>query len=162
MKDFLVFVPLTVAFLSVKSTLMPTVPVFDLPLIVAFYLAYTRPSLHGVVLCFVLGYLDNVFNSSVIGASSSALALVYGLTHLAAKRVHFTSAVSRAAGCMAAALVKGTLIYFVWRGINPDLHYVSGVVPVAVATAIFAPIIISLIEKNRVMGSAGRAEGGLA
>ncbi|MEE8575313.1 MAG: hypothetical protein V3T30_07865, partial [Thermodesulfobacteriota bacterium] len=99
MKDFLIFIPLTALYLAFKSTVLPTLPLFDLPLIIVFFLAYRCPSIHGVFLAFFLGYLDNIFSASIIGSSSFSLVLIYCLTFVAAKRVHFTNPPARVLGC---------------------------------------------------------------
>jgi hypothetical protein len=55
MRDFLIFLPISLFFLALRSTLFKGFPLPDIPLLIVFYVAYTRPSLEGVVLSFVLG-----------------------------------------------------------------------------------------------------------
>ncbi len=145
MKEFLVFVPLTVLFLAIKSTLFVNFPLPDLPLIIVFYMGYRRASLEGVLLAFALGYLDDAFNGSIIGSSSFALTSIFLAIFLLSKKVQFSTPALRAGGVGAAALIKGVLSYAVLRFTNVDVYFFTHVVLHAVVTgALASPVIIGL------------------
>ena len=95
MKEFLLFLPLTIIYLALKSTLFASFPLPDIPLIMVFYLASRKASVEGALFAFVLGYLDDAFSGSVIGASSFALVLIYLGTHLMSMLVEFTTPVGQ-------------------------------------------------------------------
>lgn len=143
MKEFLLFLPLTIIYLILKSTLFAAFPLPDIPLIMVFYLASRKASVEGALLAFVLGYLDDAFSGSVIGASSFALVLIFLSTHLMSMLVEFTTPVARAAGAAAAALVKGAAVYYVLRYANVDAYFFTHVMLQALVTGFFAPPVIS-------------------
>ena len=60
MKEFLIFLPLTILYLALKSALFPNVPAPDIPLIIIFYMASRKASIEGVLLAFVLGYVEDI------------------------------------------------------------------------------------------------------
>src|SRR3989304_4815710 len=73
MREFLVFLPLTIAYFALKSTLFAGFPLPDIPLIIVFYMAYRKAAVAGVLSAFAFGYLDDAFSGGIIGTSSFAL-----------------------------------------------------------------------------------------
>lgn len=146
MRDFLIFLPITLLFLALKSTLFQGVPLPDLPLIIVFYVAYSRPSLGGVVLSFVLGYIDDVFSGAVMGSSSLSLVFVFAAVYLATAKVHFSTAGVKALGASVMALVKGTITYLVLSFMNLHIPFLAYVLPTVFLTGLFAPALIALIS----------------
>lgn len=147
MKEFLVFLPLTIVYLALKSTLFPAFPLPDIPLIMVFYLASRKASTEGALFAFVIGYLDDAFSGGVIGTSSFALIVIFICVHLLSMVVQFSSPVSRAAGAAGAALVKGAATYYVLRFANVDVYFLTHVVLQALVTGFFAPPVITLLQK---------------
>ncbi len=143
MKEFLLFLPITALYLALKSTLFASIPVPDLPLIIVFYVAYSRDSLEGAFLGFVLGYMDDAFNGGIIGTSSFALVFIFLGVHLIARRVHFSTPAMRAGGAAAASIIKGLLSYAVLRYANVNAYFFSYMVLSALVTGICAPPIIT-------------------
>ena len=94
MKDFLIFIPATIVYLAVKSTIFASFPVPDLPLIMVFYLGYTRPSLEGALLCFVVGYIEDALAGGVTGSTSFALIFIFLCAYFLSRKVQFTSSVN--------------------------------------------------------------------
>src|SRR5574337_1212532 len=145
MKESLVFIPLTIVFLAIKSTLFVGFPLPDLPLIIVFYMGYRRASLEGVLLAFALGYLDDAFNGSIIGSTSFALTSIFLAIFLLSKKAQFSTPALRAAGVGAAALIKGILSYAVLKSTNVDVYFFTHVVLQAVVTgALASPVIMGL------------------
>ncbi|MDO8427359.1 MAG: rod shape-determining protein MreD [Deltaproteobacteria bacterium] len=149
MKELLLFLPLSIVFLAIKSTLFVSLPLPDLPLIIIFYMGYRRASLEGVLLSFALGYLDDAFNGSIIGSTSFALVTIFLAVFLLSKKVQFSTPALRAGGVGAAAIIKGLLSYSVLRFTNVDVYFFTQVILHAVVTGVFAsPIIIGLQKLN--------------
>ncbi|MEE9614268.1 MAG: hypothetical protein V3W31_04850 [Thermodesulfobacteriota bacterium] len=157
MRDFLIFLPLTVVFLSVKSTLFPGLPLPDLPLVIVFHIAYARPSVHGVVLAFMLGYVDDVFSGAIIGSTSFSLLFFFIVVYVLSKKVHFSGAAAGVLGTALGVALKGALSYAIVVSINPDLAFAGHVLPVAVVTGLSAPFIIAGIE--RITGFREKSQG---
>lgn len=147
MKEFLIFLPLTIVYLGFKSTLFANIPVPDLPLIIAFFMAYRKLSIEGVLLAFVLGYIDDAFGGGIMGSTSFSLIFIFLSVHLLSKIVHFSTPAIRAGGAGAAALVKGILTYYILRFANLEVHFLPHVLLQAVMTGIFAPAIITLLMR---------------
>lgn len=161
MKNFLIFLAITIIYLSFKSTILPSVPTPDIPLIIVFFMAYNSASTKGVVLSFIIGYLDDVLNGSIIGTTSFTLVFIYAATHLLAKRMHFSNLSSKVIGCGVASLLKGTLSYIIWRSVSQEVSFFAHVIPTAIITALFAPFIISIFERYPSLSGADASEGGI-
>ncbi|MCK4738626.1 MAG: rod shape-determining protein MreD [Deltaproteobacteria bacterium] len=146
MKEFILFIPLTIIYWSFKSTVLPGFPLPDLSLVLVFYLATKRNTLGGVILAFVLGFIDDSFSSALLGTSSFALILVYLLVQVLMQKMHFTRAPIIAMGAFALTLFKGSVMWVLlyYSGISISYFYVF--VPTAVTTALFTPALTSLIE----------------
>ena len=148
MKDFFGFTLLVIIYLAFRTTVMTSVPMPDLPVVIAFFLSYKRPNLVGLILVFFLGYTSDVLMGSVIGITSFTLVIVYAANHLVAARFHYGNHLLRAVGCGVATLVSGTLAFLILSFINEDVRFFINVVPQAVVTALFAPFIITLFERG--------------
>lgn len=146
MKEFLLFLPLTIIYLALKSTIFAAFPLPDIPLIMVFYLASRKASTEGAVFAFVLGYLDDAFSGGVIGTSSFALLVIFLSVHLLSMVVQFTTPAARAGGAAGAALVKGAASYYVLRYANIDVYFLTHVVLQALVTGFFAPPVISALQ----------------
>ncbi|HBG45507.1 MAG TPA: rod shape-determining protein MreD [Deltaproteobacteria bacterium] len=147
MKEFILFLPLTIAYLALKSTLFPGIPLPDVPLIIVFYMAYRKASAEGAISAFALGYLDDAFSGGIIGTSSFALIVIFLAVRYLAWIVQFTTPAIRAAGVFAAALMKGALTYYALKVTDVDVYFFSGVVLAAMVTAFLAPAVIALLQK---------------
>lgn len=147
MKEFLLFLPLTIVYLALKSTLFPAFPLPDIPLIMVFYMASRKATVEGVFLAFALGYLDDAFSGGIIGTSSFALIVIFVCAHLASMLVQFTTAASRAAGAAVAALVKGGATYYILRFSNVDAYFLTHVVLQALVTGFFAPPVMAFLQR---------------
>lgn len=150
MRDSLTFIAITILFLVIKSTLLPFAPLPDLPLIIVFYCAYTRPSVEGVVLSFALGYMDDYLSGGHIGVSSFALVTVYALTYILSKKVHLLTPLSKAIGAAFMSLVKVIVMYgvLVFAGSPPALT--GGVTASVLITGLFAPAVTTLFTRFRI------------
>ncbi|MBI5235203.1 MAG: rod shape-determining protein MreD [Deltaproteobacteria bacterium] len=147
MKEFIIFLPLAALYLAFKSTLFASVPMPDLPLIIVFYSAYRKTSIEGVILAFILGYMDDVMSGGIIGASSFSLIIVYMAVRLIALKVHFSTVATRAGGAASAALLKGVLIGMVLRSAGIHVSFLGNVLLITAATGVFAPAFITLFTR---------------
>lgn len=147
MSDFIIFLPLTFLYLTLKSTLFSSLPVPDLPLLIVFYMAYRKPSIDGVVLAFLLGYIDDAFSGGIIGSTSFSLIVIYGATRLSAGRVQFSTPFIRAGGAGIAAFIKGLVMYAILRLTSLNAHFTAGVFLEAVITGVFAPAMITIFTR---------------
>lgn len=147
MRDFLVFLPAAIIYLIFKSTLFSTVPVPDVPLLMVFYLAYSRPGLEGVVLSFIVGYTEDVFTGGVLGSTSYALTSVFVAVYMLSKKMHFTTPHMRAGSAAALTVLKGVLVYTVLRYANPEAPFLWGILLQAAVTGAFAPAVITGLER---------------
>ncbi len=147
MKEFLLFLPLTIIYLALKSTLFTAFPLPDIPLIMVFYLASRKASTEGALTAFVLGYLDDAFSGGIIGSSSFALVVIFLCVHLLSMLVQFTSNTAIAAGAAGAALVKGAAVYYILRYSNVDAYFITHVVLQSLVTGFFAPPVISGLKR---------------
>src|SRR4030067_1744150 len=153
MKEFLLFLPLTIIYLALKSTLFAAFPLPDSPLIMVFYLASRKAPSEGAFFAFVLGYLDDAFSGGILGTSSFALVFIFLSVLLLSKVVQFTTPAARAGGAGAAALVKGAAVYYVMRYSNVDAYFFTHVVLQALVTGFFAPPVISALPPLALLGT---------
>ncbi|MBI5562687.1 MAG: rod shape-determining protein MreD [Deltaproteobacteria bacterium] len=147
MKEIIIFFPIALLYAALKGTLFASIPLPDVPLLMVFYAAYRRPSVEGVLLAFVLGYMEDVLGGGIIGSASFALIAVFLAAHLLAKKVQFSTRGTRAGGAFAAVLIKGALVYTVIRLSNLTAHILTDVLIQAVVTAVFAPAILTLTAR---------------
>ncbi|MEE9543610.1 MAG: rod shape-determining protein MreD [Thermodesulfobacteriota bacterium] len=162
MKDFFIFLAISILYLSFKSTILPTVPAPDIPLIIVFFMAYNSKSTRGVALSFIVGYLDDVLNGSIIGTTSFTLVFIYAAGHLLARKMHFSNLSSKVIGCAVASLIKGILSYIIWRSVSHEVSFFAHVIPTMIITALFAPFVISIFEKFPTLSGADTTEGGIS
>lgn len=147
MKEFLLFLPLTVVYLVFKSTVFENIPVPDLSLVIIFYLAYRKASVEGVLLGFTLGYIEDAFTGGIIGSTSFSLVFVFTAAYLLAKKVQFSTPIMRAGGVAAAGLVKGLLMLVILRSVNSQAPFLTHVISQAVVTGVTSPAIIIFLSR---------------
>jgi rod shape-determining protein MreD len=147
MRDFLIFIPITVLYLVLKSTIFISIPIPDLPLIIVLFIAYNRASVEGVVLSFLLGYLEDAFTGGIFGSTSFALMVVFVSVYLLSQRVTFSTPFIRALAAGLFTLLKGLLIYIVLRIAHFDAPFLGSILIAAVVTGAFTPAIILLLGK---------------
>lgn len=147
MKDLLIFLLITTAYLIIKSTLFSTVPLPDIPVLVAFYVAYTRPSILGVFLCFVLGYIEDVFGGGILGSGSLTLVTVFVAVYLLSKKVHFTSPALTAVAAAALTFIKGVILFALLSSINENVNFPFLIFIEAVITGAFAPAVFNMLDR---------------
>lgn len=143
MKDLLIFFPLTIIYLAIKSTLLPEIPLPDITLLVIFYVAFTRATVEGAVLGFVLGYIEDIFTGGVIGSTSFALVACFLAVHVASRRMHFTTAAVKAATAASLSVLKGILVYVILDFTSAGLGTVADIVLQALLTGVFAPAVLA-------------------
>ena len=151
MRDLLVFLPACIAYLIFKGALFPAVPVPDVPLLVVFYIGYTRSNIEGALLSFAIGYVEDAFTSGVLGATSFAFVAVFLAVCLLAKKVHFSTPAVKAASAAALGFLKAALVYLVLKSTDPDAPFLWGSILQALVTGAFAPAILTVLERMRAL-----------
>ncbi len=147
MKDFIIFIPITVLYLVLKSTIFISIPIPDLPLIIVLFIAYNRASIEGAVLGFVIGYLEDAFTGGVFGSTSFALMVIFIVVYLLSKRVTFSTPFIRALAAGLLTVLKGLLIYTVLHLTHFDAPLLGSILIAAVVTGAFTPAIILLLTR---------------
>lgn len=148
MKDFLLFFPVAIFYLALKTTLFPDFPLPDVPLLMVFYIAYRKPSVEGAVFAFIIGFIDDAFCGSIIGSTSFALLVTYIAVFLSSKLVQFSTPATRAGGAAAAAVLKGLLTFYILKFAHVSASFVFHVLLLAIATGIVAPAAMNLLTKT--------------
>ncbi len=159
MKEFLIFLPLTVLYLAFKSALLPGFPLPDIPLIIIFYMASRKASIEGVLLAFSVGYVEDTLNGWIIGSTSFSMVFIFLTAHLLSKKVHFSTPSMRAGGAAFFTLMKGALLYIITRFVNYDVPFLLRIIFQAVVTGIFAPAIITLLSRISAWTGPGSFKG---
>lgn len=147
MRDYIALFIISIAYLVVESTLMTSLPLPDVLLIMVFYTAVRRPSTLGALICFALGYLEDIFLGGVLGATSFAFMAVFLSVYLLSKKVHFVSPGVTAVTALALSALKVFLIYSIMRTISGDLGLSVFTAAQIILTAVFAPFVITLLER---------------
>lgn len=161
MKDSLIFLAISIIYLTFKSTILPAVPTPDIPLIIVFFMAYNGASIKGVILCFIIGYLDDALSGSIIGTTSFTLVFTYAVAHMLSQRIHFTNISTKVFACAGFSLIKGILSFIIWRSVSHEVSFFTQVLPQVFITALFAPFIISIFEKYPALRGADKPESGI-
>jgi rod shape-determining protein MreD len=147
MKELLIFPPLTLIYLALKSTVFQSVPLPDIPLLFVFYIGFRKASVAGVAAAFALGYMEDALTGGIFGLTSLALVSVFLIVHLMSKRVHFSSPAMRAGGAFALAFAKGLIIYLLMSFIGLKAPFLWRTLLKAAITAAFAPAVILLLMR---------------
>ncbi|MBW7956743.1 MAG: rod shape-determining protein MreD [Deltaproteobacteria bacterium] len=148
MKEFLLFLPLTIAYLALKSTVLAGFPLPDIPLIIVFYMAHRKAAVDGLLAAFALGYLDDAMSGGVLGSSSFSLVLIFVAVHLLSKIVQFTTPAVKGGGVFAASVLKGALAYYILRAAGLDALFQAGMVLEAAVSGLLAPAVFALLQKT--------------
>lgn len=146
MKEILLFLPIAVVYIAVKTTLFPSFPLPDIPLLMVFYLAYTKPSTAVALFAFALGFIDDAFSGGIIGATSFALVAIFIAVYILSRFVQFTTPSLIAGGGLATAVLKGVLTFSVLKFSNLNVHFFTHVLLQGFVTAVFAPLVIAAFK----------------
>jgi len=147
MRDYIALFIISIIYLVAQSTIMTTLPLPDVLLIVVFYTAATRPSTASVLVCFALGYLDDILLGGVIGATSFSFMAVFITVFLLSKKVQFNTPGVAAITALALGTLKVALIYTIMRTISGDIGLSATTAAEIILTAVFAPFVINLLER---------------
>ncbi len=153
MRDYIALFILSIAYLVIESTIITSLPLPDVLLIMVFYSAAKRPSAAGVLVCFALGYLEDIFLGGILGATSFSFMAVYLSVFLLSKKVHFNSPSVAALTALFLCSLKVFLIYSIMRTISGNLGLSVFTAAQILLTAVFAPFIINLLERLETMVS---------
>ncbi|MFZ3071926.1 MAG: rod shape-determining protein MreD [Thermodesulfobacteriota bacterium] len=146
MRNFFIFLPITVIYLSLRTTLLPHLPLPDITLLAVFYAVTRRAAISGAFLAFTLGYVEDVFLGSIIGSASFGLVAAFMAAHLLERWVDFSSSLVRALTSLALSLIKGLSVYLILRSNG----FEAGILPVfaiAATTAVVTGFAFSLFMK---------------
>jgi rod shape-determining protein MreD len=148
MKEFLLFLPLAIAYMALKSTVLAGFPLPDIPLIIVFYMAHRKAAVDGALCAFALGYLDDAMSGGMLGTSSFSLVVIFLAVHLLSKVVQFTTPAVKGGGVFAASLLKGALAYYILRAAGLDAIFQSGVFLEAAVSGLLAPAVFAVLQKT--------------
>jgi len=160
MKSFPLYLLLVIIYLSVRSTLLVTLPAPDLSLIVVFYIAIQKASFEGAIFSFILGYVDDVFSGGVIGMTSLSLVVSFMATHYMSRRVDMDTPYTKMLGVTLMALLKVSLSCLVIYSMHEDIPSLVPLFLTLVVTGLLAPLLLNFIARIDglivVRGSEGR------
>ncbi len=152
MRDFIVFIPLAIIYLSFRVTITPELPIPDISVLIVFFLATRRPSTEGVFLSFILGYIDDIFSGTIVGSSSFSLVIIYTVLCFVSRKVAFTDPLIRGVALFMTYMIKELLVilvlYFTGIHVGMSLYMVA----TGFVTALFSPLFIALFRKATEMG----------
>lgn len=152
-RDFIIFIPLSILYYSFKSTVLPSAPLPDLTLLIIIYVATRGVNIQGVLLAFILGYINDTFSGAVLGTSSFSFISVYALIHILSFRIQFVGAQIRAATAFSGELIRGALTLVILGSHGIEINFISTYLPTAIVTALFAPAILHLLRLTQSVGS---------
>ncbi|MCK5237249.1 MAG: rod shape-determining protein MreD [Deltaproteobacteria bacterium] len=141
-RDFAILLPLSIIYYSIKSTLLPGIPVPDITVLILLYLITKETRVEWAVFAFALGYIEDTFSGSMLGVSSFSLCATYILLYMALFKVDLTVTTTRILTGAVMVLFKGLLTYLLLSRSGIEINYFSTFVPTAFITALFAPAII--------------------
>ncbi len=145
MKNFLIFIPLTILYLSFKTTIAPMAPLPDITLLIVMFIPHDKASVRGVFLAFILGYINDVFSGGIIGVSSFSLVAVYALVFATSGRLRFSAITVTVGAAFVLSLVNGILSMFVLRIADVEVvttRQMALILLGSVITGLFAPVFI--------------------
>jgi rod shape-determining protein MreD len=159
MKNYLIFLPVTLIYLSLKSTLASSLPIPEITVMITLFIAYEKTSLQGLILVFILGYIDDVFTGSVIGSSSFALVLIYVVVGLMSRKVELSTVTTRAGVAAALTLLKMITVWIIIRATGLPVPFMAQIIFTVIVTGLFAPVIIAaFMWLKRLAGSSAQSE----
>ncbi len=147
MRGYAALILIAFSYLVVESTLVTSLPMPDVMLLLVFYTAVKRPDTTGVVFCFVLGYMEDIFLGGVLGSTSFSFMAVFLAVDFLSRKVHFRSPGVAAITAMALSAIKVFLIYIIMQSINSDIGLSLSTLAGIVLTAVFAPFVMNLLER---------------
>lgn len=147
MKELLIFPPLTIIYLALKSTVFQSVPLPDLPLLFVFYIGFRKASTAGAVTAFALGYMEDALTGGIFGLTSLTLVLIFLIVHILSWKVHFSTTPMRAGGAFALTVLKGLLIYLLMGFIGLGAPFLGRTLLQAAVTGAIAPGAIMLLMR---------------
>jgi len=154
MRDYITLFLVSILYLVIESTIITSVPLPDVLLLIVFYIAAKRPSATGVIVCFALGYLEDVLIGGVLGSTSFSFMAVFVTVYFLSKKVRFHSPPVRVISAFALASMKIFLIYAIMSSINSDIGLSFVTLVQIILTAVFAPFVLNLFERLESLMSA--------
>ncbi len=153
MRGYISLIIISIAYLVVESTLVTSLPMPDILLLLVFYTAVTRPNISGVIFCFLLGYIEDIFLGGVLGSTSFSYMAVFLAVYFLSHKVHFRSPGVSAITALALTSVKVFLIYLIMRSINSEIGLSYLTLADIVLTSFFAPFVMNLLGRVDTMVS---------
>ena len=136
-------------------------PSLVLPLII--YLGVHEPSMpRGALLAFALGYALDIFASAPIFLFTFVYVAIWWLSRVAGVRLTAQTVLTRVSLALGFALVEGGIVLILLAVFGSDtrrpLEIANIVVPRAISTALFAPVIFKIAQ--RLSAGSATARGG--
>ena len=140
MKNIIIYLPFTIVYLSLKSAILPTAPLPDITLLITFYIAYEKGGTSGVIISFLLGYVEDVFNGGIIGISSFSLVFIFAIVSMLKHKIEVTSVRVKIISTLMLSIVKTliTIIILHFKGIESSfLQFLPLIIITAAAASKF-------------------------
>lgn len=145
MKELLIFPPIVILYLTLKTTLFISVPLPDVTLLIVFYMGFRKPSAEGAVMSFALGFLEDALTGGIFGITSFSLVFIFLLLHVIARKVEFSTPLLRAGSAAVLSLVKWILGYAVLRVAAVSIPFTGMAALQIIVTGLLAPVAITLL-----------------
>ncbi len=154
MRDYITLFLIAIFYLVVESTIMTSVPLPDVLLLIVFYIAVRKPTIAGVMVCFAMGYLEDILIGGVLGSTSFSFMAVFITVYLLSKKVQFNAPAVWALTALCLSAMKVFLIYAIMSSISSDLGLSFFTLVQIILTSVFAPFVIHLLERLESLVSA--------
>ncbi|MBI5888391.1 MAG: rod shape-determining protein MreD [Deltaproteobacteria bacterium] len=145
MKEILIFPPIVILYLTLKTTLFISVPLPDVTLLIVFYMGFRRPSAEGAVMSFALGFLEDALTGGIFGITSFSLVSIFLMVHIVSGKVEFSTPLPRAGSAAVLSLVKWLLGYAALRLSGVSIPFTGKAALQIIATGALAPVAITLL-----------------
>lgn len=152
MRDYFTYIPIILVYFAFTGTLFTDMPVPDLTVLLAFYLSYKRPSPHGALLVFLIGYIEDSVCGGILGSSSAALTLIYAAGFMLASRVQYSDPFTKTYMLFGASLLKAAIIFAVVSVVIGATVFETFAIITAAVTGLLAPVFMKAFASidNRV------------
>lgn len=145
MRDYFTYIPIVLVYFAFTGTVFTDIPMPDLTVLLAFYLSYKRPSPTGVLLVFIIGYIEDSVCGGILGSSSAALTLIYALGFILSGRVQYSDPFTKTYMLFGASLLKSLIIFaIVSLVINTPVFETFTIITAAV-TGLLAPVFMKIL-----------------
>lgn len=146
MKEIFIYIPIVIIYLSLKSSLMPSMPLPDLSVIIIYYIAIKRPSIATVILAFSFGYIEDIFYGTVVGTSSASNIIVFLIVFFISKKLTLTTPYVIAVVNVILVMIKFLFVTLVGLYVGANGMSFFHAIPLALMTGLVSPLAVQIIN----------------